>query len=55
LLRDDFPFIKRELLRDNPAHVEGLSAWHQIVGKTNPAAYDAIILHLAQTIRNKAP
>ncbi len=55
LLRDDFPFIKRELLRDNPAHVEGLSAWHQIVGKTNLASYDAIILHLAQTIRNKAP
>jgi hypothetical protein len=55
LLRDDFPFIKRELLRDNPAKVEGLSAWHQIVGKTNLAAYDAIILHLAQTIRNKAP
>jgi hypothetical protein len=55
LLRNEFPFIKRELLRDNPAHVEGLSAWHQIVGKTNLAAYDAIILHLAQTIRNKAP
>ncbi|MCA3311668.1 MAG: hypothetical protein ING06_01170 [Roseomonas sp.] len=55
LLRDDFPFIKRELLRDNPTHVKGLSAWHQIVGKTNLASYDAIILHLAQTIRNKAP
>jgi lipopolysaccharide biosynthesis protein len=55
LLRNEFPFIKRELLRDNPAKVEGLSAWHQIVGKTNLAAYDAIILHLAQTIRNKAP
>ena len=55
LLRDDFPFIKRELLRDNPTHVKGLSAWHQIVGKTNLTSYDAIILHLAQTIRNKAP
>lgn len=55
LLRSDFPFIKRELLRDNPAQVEGLSAWHQIVSKINLASYEAVVLHLAQTIRNKAP
>ena len=33
LLRDGFPFLKRELLRDNPTADPGIAAWRRLVAE----------------------
>lgn len=48
LLEDGMPFIKRELLRDNPTRVPGLEAWRDVVTAiAGPAAVREIEQDLA--------
>ena len=55
LLAAGFPFIKRELLRDNPAQVPDVAAWLALVRATSPSMADQILRDLAVTLRNTAP
>ena len=59
LLHAGFPFLKRELLRDNPSFVADVADWRTVVagyrGGAIPAALAAIELDLQRTLKNKAP
>ncbi len=59
LLQAGFPFLKRELLRDNPSFVADVAEWRDVVaanrGGASPAALAAIELDLQRTLKNKAP
>jgi lipopolysaccharide biosynthesis protein len=55
LLRNKYPFIKRELLRDNPTMIADISEWQAIVSETGAADLGAILLDLKRTLRNRAP
>lgn len=48
LIADGMPFLKIELLRDNPLHVPGLDAWPAAVGRRAPALVPAIRDDLAR-------
>jgi hypothetical protein len=50
-----FPFIKRELLRDNPGGAEELALWHRIAREREPALYREVIEDLKRTMRKAAP
>ncbi|WP_368417418.1 hypothetical protein [Falsiroseomonas sp.] len=49
------PFLKRELLRDNPTHLPDLAFWHRIVRDRAPALYREIIEDLKRVMRRAAP
>jgi hypothetical protein len=49
------PFVKRELLRDDPIRVPDLFAWHRIVQDRSPALYREIIEDLKRVMRGAAP
>lgn len=49
------PFLKRELLRDNPNRVPDLFAWHRIVRDRSPALYREMIEDLKRLMRRAAP
>jgi len=51
----DYPFIKRELLRDNPASAGELALWHRIAREREPALYQEVIEDLKRTVRKVAP
>jgi hypothetical protein len=55
LLRSGFPFIKRELLRDNPTGVIDLADWREIV--TGELGFDPVDIDrdLQVTLRNRSP
>lgn len=55
LLQMGFPFIKRELLRDNPGRVQDLVDWQRVVAEHLRANTLVIEADLAKTLRNKAP
>ncbi|MGH7193024.1 MAG: rhamnan synthesis F family protein, partial [Candidatus Saccharimonadales bacterium] len=55
LLCNGFPFIKRELLRDNPTKVDDLSEWRGIVSATAELDLSPILLDLKRTLRNRSP
>jgi hypothetical protein len=55
LLLDGFPFIKRELLRDNPTRVEDVGDWVQVVRDELAADPDPILLDLRQMLKGGAP
>lgn len=50
-----YPFIKRELLRDNPGGAGELSLWHRIARERAPAVYREVIEDLKRTARKVAP
>ncbi len=55
LLQMGFPFIKRELLRDNPGRVQDVMGWQRVVADHLHANTLLIEADLAKTLRNKAP
>jgi hypothetical protein len=50
-----FPFLKRELLRKNPAGVADVGAWLDLVRSVSPLEAEIILQDLARTLRNVAP
>jgi hypothetical protein len=55
LLVSGFPFIKRELLRDNPAEVEDVSDWIALVREKLGADPDIILNDLRLMMKGRAP
>jgi hypothetical protein len=55
LLLAGFPFIKRELLRDNPAEVEDISDWIALVREKLNADADQILVDLRLMLKDTAP
>jgi hypothetical protein len=55
LLMSGFPFIKRELLRDNPTWVEDVGDWEDVVRDELGADPDPILLDLRTMLKGSAP
>jgi hypothetical protein len=55
LLAAGFPFIKRELLRDNPTRVEDVGDWEEIVREVLGADPEPILLDLRSMLKGSAP
>ena len=55
LLVAHFPFIKRELLRDNPTHVPDVVEWKQVASELSQASLEPIERDLQRTLKNRAP
>ena len=55
LLMAKFPFIKRELLRDNPSEVPDVVEWREVAAETSSATLAPIDKDLQRTLKNRAP
>ncbi len=55
LLLTGFPFIKRELLRDNPTKVEDVGDWKEVVRDVLAADPEPILLDLRSMLKGSAP
>ncbi len=55
LIHARFPFIKRELLRDNPTHVPDVAEWQEVAATQSNANFSAIERDLQRTLKNRAP
>ena len=58
LLSAGYPFIKRELLRDNPTRVPDVAEWRSVLADTGGCVRGAlgpIELDLQRTLKNRAP
>jgi hypothetical protein len=55
LLISGFPFIKRELLRDNPTKVEDVGDWVEVVRDILAADPDPILMDLRTMLKGGAP
>jgi hypothetical protein len=55
LLLSGFPFIKRELLRDNPTRVEDVGDWVEVVRDVLAADPEPILLDLRTMLKGSAP
>ena len=55
LLRARFPFIKRELLRDNPTEVPDVVEWRNVAAEISETTFAPIERDLQRTLRNRAP
>lgn len=58
LLRGGYPFIKRELLRDNPTRVPDVAEWRAVLAETGGSmrgTLGPIELDLQRTLKNRAP
>ena len=55
LLQKQYPFIKRELLRDNPTRIADIADWQSIAAETATEDFSSILLDLKRTLRNRAP
>jgi hypothetical protein len=55
LLMSGFPFIKRELLRDNPSEVEDLADWVEVVRAIPDADPDPILAELRTRMKGGVP
>lgn len=55
LLISGFPFIKRELLRDNPTRVQDVGDWVEVVRETLGADPEPILLDLRSMLKGSAP
>lgn len=51
----DFPFIKRELLRDNPTRVEDMHDWIHVVQNIMDVDAKMILQDLWMMLKNRAP
>ena len=50
-----FPFIKRELLRDNPTHIPDVAEWRDVAAAHSATHLAAIERDLQRTLKNRAP
>ena len=55
LLMARFPFIKRELLRDNPSKVPDVVEWRDVAAELSETSLGPIERDLQRTLRNQAP
>ena len=55
LMEIRFPFIKRELLRDNPARVIDLADWREVAARTYDVDFTAIEDDLQRVLRDRTP
>lgn len=55
LLAAGFPFIKRELLRDNPTHVSDVADWRDVALEHHASDLAPIERDLQRTLKNRAP
>jgi hypothetical protein len=55
LLMSGFPFLKRELLRDNPTEVQDIGDWLAIVRETMAVEPDVILNDLRLMLKDSAP
>lgn len=55
LLVGGFPFIKRELLRDNPTNVPDVADWRSVAEENSTIDLTPILVDLQRTLRNRAP
>lgn len=55
LMQAKFPFIKRELLRDNPTHVPDVAEWREVAAAQSAMHLAAIERDLQRTLKNRAP
>jgi hypothetical protein len=55
LLLSGFPFIKRELLRENPAKVEDVGDWAEVVRESLATDPEPIRLDLRTMLKGGAP
>ncbi len=55
LLESGFPFIKRELLRYNPAQISGVTAWSPLVRQIDSQSHAMILSDLEKSVKNRAP
>ena len=55
LLTARFPFIKRELLRDNPTHIADVVEWREVASETSQWGIEPIERDLQRTLKNRAP
>ncbi len=55
LLLAGFPFLKRELLRENPSCVSDVMDWRNVVEQVSQSDISAIEQDLRQVVRNRAP
>jgi hypothetical protein len=55
LIEQGCPFLKRELLRDNPARVVGVAAWSSLIGRINRSDRDVILRDLELSLKNRSP
>jgi hypothetical protein len=55
LLRRGYPFLKRELLRENPTRVSDLWDWRSLLAEVSEIDPAVILTDLARSARNRAP
>jgi hypothetical protein len=55
LLMSGFPFLKRELLRDNPTEVQDVGDWPAVVRETMGVEPDTIVADLRLMLKDSAP
>jgi hypothetical protein len=55
LIEHGFPFLKRELLRDNPSRVPDVAAWSSVVDEIGEFDRDIILRDLETTLKNRTP
>jgi hypothetical protein len=55
LLASGFPFLKRELLRKNPAYVADVGAWLDLTRAVSPDEAEVILRDLRGSLRRTAP
>lgn len=55
LLQARFPFIKRELLRDNPTRVPDVAGWREVVGEVSGGSLGPVERDLQRVLRNRTP
>jgi hypothetical protein len=55
LLMSGFPFLKRELLRENPTEVQDVGDWLDMVRETMGVEPDAILHDLRLMLKDSAP
>lgn len=55
LLQQGYPFLKRELLRENPSHVADVSEWRQVVRTVSTVDMADFELNLKRTAHDRAP
>lgn len=55
LLQAGYPFLKRELLRRNPAQIPDLAAWIDLARAVSPGDTEVILRDLRSSLRRTAP
>jgi hypothetical protein len=55
LIERGCPFLKRELLRDNPSRVPGVATWLSLIGEVDERSRDVILRDLERSLKNRSP